>query len=659
MDYLTVKEVASLKGCSEQYIKKICKLGKIQAEQQVHPQNKCLCYMIPVSALSEDLQAKYYSKIRKEAGFIPAPAEPSKTIKKGLKYNLKAIEREFESFSAKEREEIAFWSELLCQWQAERNSHQGVKTEFDKRFAAHQKYINPDIEISPSILYRKLAAYNANCLEGLIDSRGGWNKGKSKLDENSEIWQIFLQIFLDDSCKKVAECLRETEGYFYEVKPELIAEIPSIDTFRRKVKTLPFSVLELTRNGRKAAKDHCVPYIQRMKDGIHANTIWVMDNYTFDILCKNEDGVTDTKRFYLTGVLDCKSGVLVGYNISDSPDSQSTIIALRNAMRRYGIPDWLYFDNGKEFTAKDITANRGSRKMADIPVPPSILSRLGINVKFAIVHNAQAKEIERAHLTFKNQFCRNFMGWCGGNILERRESLKRHIKNGVIETESELRKLFAEYIDFVYNVQPYGGEEKKYKNCTRIDVWNKSIETTGIRMADESTLRLLTMRTNGYQKIKREGVYILLQGQKIWYYDKSVWEHINEEVYVRYDPCDLRTVRIYDKEDRYLWTWGIADYFMLEYLNEDAENIAKAQRLKGDTLKKISDRAKELKGGIKLRRTDGLRYTVSSGKDKFKIKMPKNIQPVIVNERFAEEKQVAGTDVVNVKRMIKNAKRGK
>ena len=39
--------------------------------------------------------------------------------------------------------------------------------------------------------------------------------------------------------------------------------------------------------------------------------------------------------------------------------------------------------------------------------------------------------------------------------------------------------------------------------------------------------------------------------------------------------------------------------------------------------------------------------------------MPKNIQPVIVNEEFAEEKQVAGTDVVNVKRMIKNAKKGK
>ncbi len=194
MDYLTVEQVADLKACGVRNIQNLCKENKFTGIKQELNNKGRLKYLIPVSALSEDLQAKYYSKIRKEAGFIPAPAEPSKTVKKGLKYNLKAIERDFESFSAKEREEIAYWSELLCQWQAERNAHQGVKTEFDKRFAAHQKYINPDIEISPSILYRKLAAYNANCLEGLIDSRGGWNKGKSKLDDNSEIWQIFLQI---------------------------------------------------------------------------------------------------------------------------------------------------------------------------------------------------------------------------------------------------------------------------------------------------------------------------------------------------------------------------------------------------------------------------------------------------------------------------------
>ena len=55
LDYLTTKELSELKGCSMQILQKQIKNGKIFAEQQPHPQNKQLCYMIPVSALSEDL----------------------------------------------------------------------------------------------------------------------------------------------------------------------------------------------------------------------------------------------------------------------------------------------------------------------------------------------------------------------------------------------------------------------------------------------------------------------------------------------------------------------------------------------------------------------------------------------------------------------------
>ncbi|HAS78841.1 MAG TPA: hypothetical protein DCS38_03885 [Ruminococcus sp.] len=664
MDYLSVKETAEIKGCSGSYVNRLIKHNKIEYITEIHKSNGQKYYMIPVTALSEQEQAKYYKKIRQEAGFIPAPAEPEKNIKTGLKYNLKAVERSFESFSEKERDEIAFWSELLGRWQTERNAHQGIKTEFDKLFCAHQKYINPDIVISPDIMYRKLAAYKANCLEGLIDGRGGWNKGKSKLDDDSEIWEIFLQIFLDDSCKKIAECRRETEAYFFEINPETAAKMPSVDTFRRKVKTIPFAVLEYTRNGEKAMKDHCLPYAQRQKDSIQANDIWVMDNYTFDILCKNEDGVTETKRFYLTGVLDAQSGVFVGWNISDSPDSQSTLIALRNAMLRYGIPDWLYFDNGREFTAKDITGDKGARAMSDIPIPPSILSRLGINVKFAIVHNAQAKAIERAHNTFKNQFCRNFMGWCGGNILERRESLKRHIKNGVIETEHELRELFRQYADFVYNVQNWAGEEKKYKNMSRIDVWNASMEQRGIRMADSDTLNLLMMRTDGYQKIKRDGVFITVQGTHLWYYDESTYLHINEEVCVRYDPCNLKTVRIYDRDDRYLWTWNIGDYLIAEYIDEDSEHIAKFRRIEKGTMKKIRERSEEIYGKKFINRKSAMEYRIKRGKNMFAIHIPKNIIPVIVDEEPL--KKAAGAENINVEvidvnlnRMISNGQKRK
>ena len=58
MDYLTVKEVAELKVCSERYIQRLIKSGKMYAEQKNNMYNNQPCYMIPVSALSEDLHCK-------------------------------------------------------------------------------------------------------------------------------------------------------------------------------------------------------------------------------------------------------------------------------------------------------------------------------------------------------------------------------------------------------------------------------------------------------------------------------------------------------------------------------------------------------------------------------------------------------------------------
>lgn len=110
MDYLTVKKVAELKGCSFQYIHKLIKNGKIKAEQKENLQNKGMCYMIPVSALSEDLQIKYYQKLNKEAGIT---AITPKTEKEKSQYNLKTPTKEFKDFSANERQEISFWIELL------------------------------------------------------------------------------------------------------------------------------------------------------------------------------------------------------------------------------------------------------------------------------------------------------------------------------------------------------------------------------------------------------------------------------------------------------------------------------------------------------------------------------------------------------------------
>ncbi len=171
MDYLTATEMAELKGCSLQNIQKLLKDGKIQAKQELNCKGKTK-YLIPVSTLSEDLQAKYYKRKRTEAGIMPEKIEDENSSETAFKYRLKGVSKAFEEFSEVERAEIKLWIDLLNKWQTERSERKD-KTEFDKLFVAHQKYINPDTEIGPDILYRKYSPYKNDCYCDPIDKRRG------------------------------------------------------------------------------------------------------------------------------------------------------------------------------------------------------------------------------------------------------------------------------------------------------------------------------------------------------------------------------------------------------------------------------------------------------------------------------------------------------
>ena len=631
MDYLTVKEVAEIKGCSGSYISRLIRTGKIDYVEKTNDFNNQPYYMIPVSALSEDLQAKYYARLKKETGLSPE----LKTENEPLKQLSKTVKKTFEEYSNAEREEIAEWCDILREWQELRATYK-KKTDFDSDFVGKCRIEHPNLQISESILYRKYKAYLDNDYDSLIDKRGGWNRDKSKLDDDSIIWQSFLSVYLNESKPKIAQCYRMVCAYIAEKNPELIESIPSEDCFRRKIKTLPFAVLEYSRKGNKALNDHCKPHANRKKDNIYANDAWIMDNYTIDVIIKSNRNSKGTRRLYITTVLDAKSNVLVGWNITENPDSNSTLDALRFAMLRFGIPEFLYFDNGREFTTLDIAGEQRTRKVSKDKkgnIPLTIAEKLGVKLIFAKVTNAQAKVVERIHRTIKEQYCTAQYGYCGGNVVERPEIIKQNIKNGNIETEQELHETFADFADNIYNVQPYGSSEPKYKGMTLIDVWNESIAETSIKKASKEVLDLLMLRNAGFQKIKRDGVFITYHSQKLWYYDKDVtWQHIGEKVCVRYDRNDPSKVRIYDEEDKFLYSWECADWLITEYLNESKEKLAELGRGQADVVKQIKMRSRELKGNSNFTQKDGLKYLSKQNKGKFSIKTPKSIIPVTTSE---------------------------
>ena len=653
MDLLTVKETAALKTCSERYVKKLCKEGKLSCITEMNERNRPR-YMIPVSSLPPELQTRYY----KQKG-------ETKAAEIQLKHSLEPV-KTIEDFTAQQRELIQKWITILSDWQQCRENYAGNKTEADKLYVAKCKLEHPDVKVSMDIIYRKWAAYKKGELQGLCENRGGSNRGKSSIDP--EIWEQFCYLYLSENKPTVSRCYELTKTWTAINYPDAAADFASEQSFRRRIKTeIPQAVIIYMRDGDKAMKDKCLPYINRMYDKLHANDVWIADNHTFDIQSYDEDSGM-IHRLYLTAFLDAKSGVLVGWNICDSPNSQSTIIALRHGIMRFGIPKAVYFDNGREFLTHDVggKGHRARKTDNEELEPPTILQRLGIEMHNAIVRNAKAKPIERTFSTVTLQFARMFEGYCGGTIMQRPESLKRRIKDGKLPCDFEVRELLEDWIDGDYNVQQYGGSESAFKGMSRIEVWNKDIKRVGVRKAAEADLNLMLMRSTRVQKVKRNGVFVSIASEKVWFYDpEDTYRHLGEEVYVRYDPADLRQVRVYSSEDKYLWTWRSANELLVDYITETKEEISDAMAVQRRTQRFIKAEAKEITEGLNSERRIDLAAAAAlkaaDGKSAFKIIMPTNVIVVRADEENEEICQKAAGDsvVIDLAKMNRNIEKRK
>lgn len=178
MTYLTTAQTAQLKGCSLQYVQKCVKDGKISAEVKANAANNRTEYIIPLTALPQDLQLKWENQQRRSLGLEP--------IKKAVKAPLKPAENRLtlDDLTDKQRSELYLWTGIIKDWLTIRDSYeQFSKGEIDEMFvqAARLKY--PDLEISTDILYRRLKAYRNSDISGLIDKRGGSNKGTTVVPE--------------------------------------------------------------------------------------------------------------------------------------------------------------------------------------------------------------------------------------------------------------------------------------------------------------------------------------------------------------------------------------------------------------------------------------------------------------------------------------------
>ena len=611
MIYLTTKEFAVAKKCSYKYVQKAVKDGKFKAEKQLDKHNGYK-YMIPLTELTPKQQIKWYQDNK-----LPVPDEllPNTSDK-----CIKSKNLSYEQLTDKQRKQAALWEQILEDWKLFVSGYSGGKTEANKAFvkAYSDKY---PVKISVDILYRKQKIYKSGNIADLIDGRGLQRKGISCINEN--LWQAFLYYYLDQSQHPLTTCYYYTTKWAEQEHPELLP-LPHISTFYRHIENdVPAPTKTYARDGEKAYRDKYGFYIKREYENIQSNDYWVADSHTFDVMVA--DGTTQKpKRMYLVAFMDVRSGVFTGIYITDKPSSQATLYALYRGISKYGIPKNIYVDNGREFLTFDVggLGHRKKKSRQEQPEPPPIFKRLGIEMTNAIVKNARAKIIERRFLDVKNQLSRLFDTYTGGNVLEKPERLKNVLKGKIID-EHLIEK----------------------------------------RVAAKEDLWLMMLRSTKPHKVGRRGVHITVSGRKIDYVNDDLlmnWQ--GKQVYVRYDPENLRSVRVYDLEDRYITTAQCANDTVLEY-GANKQEIAGA-------MKEIRRQERIVRESVKAHRTvafgakNALDIVLCEVENN-KRKPLENHNPVLKIQRANEEsyyQEAVGSSepvVIDINRMIRNAEKRK
>lgn len=543
---LKVAEAAALQGVSVRWVRKKASEGHYTGIQvRTNAQNRPE-YLIPLASLPEPAQKKYMEQHR------PSPTVPARTASKSP---AAPAARPLESYSGEERAEISYWLTMVDRWQQYRNKAGGRKAECDEKFVLLCQLDEPERQISVETLYRKWAAIRAGDWDALVDKRGKARKGQSVLPP--EVEQYFLSLYLDEARLPIPRCVAMAEQWTRDNMPEALP-LPSYHTFYRKAKAVPYPVMVLCREGEKAYYDKCSPYIRREYESIAANDFWIGDTHTLDVESMGPDGTLH--RLYLSAWLDARSGIFVGWYVTDHPGSQATLNALRKGILARGIPLNVYVDNGREFLTYDIggRGHRAKKRLADGSepfAPPGVFERLGIKMTNAIVRNARAKLVERRFEDFKNYVSRLFPTYTGGNVVEKPNRLKYVLKQGDhVPTDAEVIAAVDTLIEGYLNCEPYGGSVAEDKGKRRVDVWRENLPNGAVRKpASERDLQLMLMRTSKPVRVTRRGVTLKLHGLELDYYTPELANlRMQDKVYLRYDPEDLAKVRVYDLEDRFL-----------------------------------------------------------------------------------------------------------
>lgn len=431
--------------------------------------------------------------------------------------------------------------------------------------------------VNRATLMRWMAKYRQGGLPALAD-RKRRDKGESRFFATyPKAGWLAAYLYL--------EC-RQSFTAAYEAiirDPEMVgvpeSDLPSYETVRAWLNSMPPSLAAYARSGRKAYRERMSPFLRRGYSDAFSNSIWVGDHALHDVECSN-DCFFDAEmgapiRIRISAMIDYRSRRVVGASWAWEGSSRAIAATMLRGIRRFGPPEHIYVDNGKDYKKVAKGAMPGYMLGRTGMEPDGwwhnelmqiertgFLARLGIAVTHCLPHHPQSKHVERFFRTMHERFDRVWPTYTSGNPFTRSDvttvAMADHRKllraGRVAESQHPAASRFIlaalAWIE-EYNRAPHSGEGMDGASPEQVFEATRNPEQ---RATPEPATLALLMAENAARQVRECAV--TLNKRRYVPVDQAGWMVLHErnecDVLVAYDPNEFEHVAALDMDGHFL-----------------------------------------------------------------------------------------------------------
>ncbi len=293
--------------------------------------------------------------------------------------------------------------------------------------------------------------------------------------------------------------------------------------------------------------------------GLQVMQIVMGDEHTFDCWVSYRppnNGNLIAIKPHLAAWVDMRSRVIMGDVLCK--DANSDILKQSLLKMIYsepgGVPEYLYIDNGKDYTAKTMTGrDRNDRSGLDFDnETKGFYKSVGIKDDHrALPYEPWSKgQIERFFRTVCNKFTRwmkSYTGTLTGSKTSDKveKDIKRMLERGELLTLEEFYEKWHEWLTTVYMRTEHTGLKKMGEEWKTPEQVFENAERYFKAPPPKSYATMLMM--------KSENVFVRNVGIRKWGYEyrsDELCDYIGRKVDIKYDPDDMAVLYVFDQKGR-------------------------------------------------------------------------------------------------------------